>query len=405
MVKKSVVGKVVGIVALSMIAAAGCGDDTGGNGGSGGTTSTATGGSGGAGGTTSTSSQVGGGGGTGDGCLAASEHASLFTIADPAYCAVARYEAEIALGYQLPSWGRHGGPLTVVQDDAGGGVTLTRWTAPAAATGTLQKQETHVDIMLPTGAFISQQATDVPFFGWTAVGWSGGFPDTAGKMILLQGSTIHRSYDVNGAYAMAGVGDATSGRLLFSALSPLGSTALGDTALYAADACELPQPDLGAGTGCQASLEIAAWGDSSGPVAVDHDGNAFAVLASFGLGSQEARGFSASEVARGAAATPGAKLFELPGFGSSLAAITPKDGAPGKLVFQPYDASAAPLDVIAQSYLVTGGKLSADGAPQKLLGMPAAGGVSLYLITDDADRLWVAAAGEKSTTFVVLAKK
>lgn len=398
MIDWNVIGAMLGAAALSGLCLGGCGGDGGnGGGGSGGATTTTT---------TTTSASTGGGGAAGGSCLPTSEHASLFTIADTAYCAVAKYQAEGALGFQLPSWGRHQGPLTVAQDTTGGGVTLTRWALPAGATGALQKQETHVDIGLPATAFISQQATDVPFFGWTALGWAGAYPDTAGKMLMLADATIARSYDVNGAYATAAVGDTTSGRLLFSALSPLGSVAAGANALYAADACATPTPDLGAGDGCQSSLEIAAWGEFSGPVAVDRDGNVFSVLPYF-ADTQEARGFAASEIARGAAATPGTKLFELPGFGSSLAAIAPKGAARGKLIFQPFDSMATPGDVIAQSYVVEGGKVSPEGTPQKLLAMPTAAPVSLYLMTDDQDRLWVAASDDeaKTTTYVVLAPK
>lgn len=388
------------------LAAASCGGgggNTGGAGGTGGSTSTST---------TATSSTTGTGGsgtggmGTGGGaatCLDASTYAGLFTLADTNFCAVARYDASESIGYQAPSWGTHGGPLWFQPDATGGGITIQRWTPPAGATGALTKQATQVDAKIPDGAFAGAQAIDLPFFGWTAISWTGAFPNTQGQVEMIKGATVDRSYDVNGAYALAGVGNATSGRLLFTGLSPIGAATENTSGFYAADACDMPMQDLGAGTGCQASDAVATWGDSSGPVAVDRDGNAFVVLASFGMGDQEARGFAAADVARGAAPTNGVSLFTLPGFGSSLAAIAPRDGHPGLVVFQPFDMNAKPLDVVAQPYTTTSG-LAAQGTPAKLLTLASASPL-LSLFVDDANRLWVAASDDKTTTFVVVARK
>lgn len=392
-------GRWLVIAAVSALTAAeGCGSDGGNTGGAGGTSSSTT-GSGGA-------ANGGGAGGTGGApavtCLDASTHASLFTIADTSLCAVAVYEADEEIGYQLPTWGTHGGPL-VMQPGAGGVITLQRWTPPSASTGKLTKQATNVTTQIPANAFVGGTAVDLPFFGWTAIAWTGSFPDTVGEIVMIKGSTVDRSYAVNGAFSMAGVGDATGGRLLFSGLSPIGAVATDVNGFYAADACDMPSQDLGTGTGCQASAEVAAWGDSSGAVAVDHDGNAFVVLASFATGDQEARGYAAAEVARGAKATAGKSLFTLPGFGSSLAAITPKGGKPGLLVFQPLDSTATALDVIAQPYTVTAG-INVQDTPRKLLTL-AASAPSLYLMTDTTDRLWVAASGKGKSTFVVLDRK
>lgn len=377
--------------AIALAAAGGCGGDGGGAGGSGGTT--------GSGGSSSSSS---GTGGAAAGCLDGAAFASLFTIADPAFCAVAVYEADASIGYQAPTWGAHGGPLWMEPDATG--VTFTRAKAPAGSTGKLTLETAHVDAAIPAGAFAGAQAVDLPFFGWTAISWTGAFPDTAGKVLMIKDGAVGASYDANGVYAIAAAGSATGGRLLTTALSPIGSTASGANALYGADACDTPAPDLGAGTGCGAPAAIAAWGDSSGPLAVDRDGNAFAVLASFATGDQEARGFAAAEIARGAAPADGASLFTLPGFGSSLAALAPSGSSPGLLVFQPFDMNAAPLDVIAQPYTVASG-VTAMGAPAKLLAMPAVGAAALSLVADDQDRLWVAASGDAATTFVVIAKK
>ncbi|APR85536.1 Hypothetical protein A7982_10885 [Minicystis rosea] len=407
-------GRWLVIAAVSAITAAeGCGSDggnTGGAGGSGGATSSST--------TTTSSSttsssttssttsssSTGTGGAPAVTCLDASTYAGLFTIADTSFCAVAVYEADEEVGYQLPTWGTHGGPLVLLPGD-NGDVLLHRWTAPSGSTGKLTKQETVVAAKIPENAFLGGQAVDLPFFGWTGITWTGAFPDTVGEIIMINGSNVAHSYGVNGAFSLAGVGDANGGRLLFTGLSPIGETNTDVNGFYAADACNTPNQDLGTGTGCKASAEIAAWGESSGPVAVDHDGNAFVINGSFSTSDQEARGYAAAEVARGAAATAGKTLFSIPGFGSSLAAITPKGGKPGLLVFQPFDSTTyAPLDVIAQPYTVST-SVASQGTPAKLLTVPATATMGLYMMTDTSDRLWVASSGDSKTTFVVLDRK
>jgi hypothetical protein len=386
MTRWSALSVIAGAIA-AMSFAAGCGDETSRGGGGSGTTS------------------GGAGGGGSAACLDGAQFADLFAIADAGFCAVGVHTADVALGFQAPSWGSHGGPLTVVPEASGGGAALVRWAVPATATGKLEGTTTSIAAGVPDGGFLAAQAVDLPFFGWTALAWQNAYPDTTGKIVMAKDGAVGATYDVNGAYAFAGAGAASGGRFFYTALSRLGKSSEAANGLYAADACASPQPDLGAGAGCSPSLLVAGWGDSSGPVAVDADGNVFAVLASVASGDQEARGFAATQVAPGAGAVDGASLFTLPGFGSALAALAPRDGQAGLLAFQPMDPSAAPLDVVAQPYTVTSGAVVAQGAPTKLLTVPATNPPSLYLMSDAAGRLWVAATSDTSTTFVVLARK
>ena len=347
-------------------------------------------------------------------CLDPSMFSPYFAIADSTFCAVAIYTAPEAIGIQAPSWGSHGGPLVVqaatagaggAAGGAGTGVTLERWTAPPAGnTGTMTVQTTPVASALPAGTFIGSQAVDLPFFGWTAISYTNPFPDTAGKFEMIASGAIATSYDANGPYSVAAVPAASSlGRLLFSGLAPLGTTTGGTNGLYAADACSSPSQALGTGTGCTASALVAAWGDSSGPVTTDSNGDVFAVMNSSANGTQEARGFLASSVARGATATTGVTLFTIPGFSGSLAALPATATDPGVVVFQPFDASTYDaLDVVQQKF-TTGGSLAAMGAQSMLLTVAAA--QSLSFVVDGAQRLWVAASGTSSTTYVVLVRK
>ncbi len=370
------------------------------------TSSSTTTGTGGAGGATTTGS--GGGGAGGVTCLDPSASASFFTLSDPSFCVVAIYETDTSLGFaDSPTWGAHGGPLTLQTGKSEGTVDLLRWKLPAGTTGKLTAEVTHLDAMIPPKTFLGGQAFDLPFFGWTAFSWTGAFPNTQGEILLVKGATVDQRYPVNGAFALAGgATDPEHGRLLYAGLSALADAATNSNGLYAADSCGtsakpalLPGPD----PTCKAPLAISTWGEASGPVAVDRDGNAFAVMSSFSSGTQEARGFTASTVARGQGATDGTKLFTLPGFGSSIAALAPTAKAAGVVIFQPFNPTTYEAeDVIAQAYSVASATLKAEGSPATFI-KPAKSNTSLSLMRDADDRLWVGVPVTGGSTFAVLA--
>lgn len=376
-------------------------------------TSSGTGGSGGAGGaggsTASSASGASGTGGSAPTCLDATAIADVLTIKDPALCAIARYDAAEELGFNAPSWGAHGGPLTV-RAKMDGTFDLVRWTPPADTKGALTKQEVNVDGKIPVGAYLGGVAIDVPFFGWTALAWTGAFPDLTGELLLVKGGAVDKRYATNGAYAIGGTSAANmQGRLLLTGFSKVGDATAGANALFAADTCGTPaQPSLlpGMDATCKAPIAVATWGDSSGPVAVDHAGNAFVVMSSFD-DTQEARGFDAASIDRGSAPTEGVKLFTIPGFGTNLAALAPTATAPGIVAYQPTDgATFLPEDVLEQQYTVTGGALAAMGVPKTLLQAVTTNAL-LYVMVDDQDHLWVGtdkAAPATGATYVVLSR-
>ena len=365
---------------------------------------------GGAGGSSAGGSSHGGGagGGAAQVCLDPKGFEALFTIADGTLCAVARYEVDVVLGMDVPSWGRHGGPLTTGPGSQAGTVELTRFAPPAGATGTMgaPKAEIAPQIADPK-AFLGLQALDLPFFEWTALSWTGAYPATQGELFFAKGAAVAARYPVNGPYALAAVGAGGVGRVIYSGASRLDDAQASVNGLYAADSCGASGSDprlapKGDGT-CAAPVLVDAWGDASGPVAADLEGNVFAVMTSFS-GDQEARGWAGSAIARGAPAAKGDVLFTLPGFGSSLAAMAPGADGEGRIAFQPSDpTSFAPMDVVGQRFTVSGGHVAPQGAPAKLLGLGALG-AQLTLMTDDAGRLWVGAPDATGkTTFVVLA--
>jgi hypothetical protein len=328
-----------------------------------------------------------------------------------AVCAVAVYSSDddIANYASSPTWGSHGGLLSVAKGAAAGTIELTRWQAPSGATGELTGQTSAIAANIQGNWFAGAQAIDLPFFGWTAVSWTAQFPATGGEVILAKGDVVEQRYDVNGFYAAAGIGTEAKGRLLYSGLSKLESPADSKSGLYAADSCGGPGQDPrlvpDGDASCAAPSAVALWSDSSGPVAVDGAGNVFAVMASFVSGDQELRGFEASTVAPGAPPTSGDVLFKVPGFGTALGAIAPSAGEPGLIAFQPSDAATATsLDVIGQRYSVTAGKVKAEGASSVLLKLAKAG-TFLTITADDQGRLWVGGPqGTGGTLFVVVAR-
>ncbi|WP_437807978.1 hypothetical protein [Sorangium sp. So ce1078] len=329
----------------------------------------------------------GGAGGSGAGCVDARSHDALFSLIDPAWCAVAVYTTDEEIGFASVTWGRHGGPM-FARSDAEGAVEIVRLTPPEGADGRLAAARATVDAGIPDGAFLGGQAVDLPFFDWTAISWTGAFPDTLGELLLIEDRAVATRYEVNGFFAAAAV----EGRLLHTGLSPVGDPDARTNGLYAADRCGAAGQDARLApegdASCAEPAAVAAWGDSSGPVAADRRGNVFAVLPSAG-GEQQARGFAAGAIARGAGPAEGDVLFSLPGSGMSLAALAPEQGAPGLLVFQPNDpATYEALAPIAVAFSDDGGRVRADGSPASLIELATAG-TSLSLLADEANRLWI----------------
>jgi sugar lactone lactonase YvrE len=161
-----------------------------------------------------------------------------------------------------------------------------------------------------------------------------------------------------------------------------------------------------AGSGCASPFLVSAWGDQGLGLAVDADGNVFAVMLKGVTTETEARGFAAAQIARGAAAVAGTPLFTLPGAGTTTAAMAPVAGADGILAFQPATRVTFDfVDVVEQRYRITNGAVAAVGQPRALLTL-ATPDTSLGLATDGAGRRWVAGPrGGGDIVFVVVARR
>jgi hypothetical protein len=151
------------------------------------------------------------------------------------------------------------------------------------------------------------------------------------------------------------------------------------------------------------SFPYDQWGDSTGPMAVDADGNVFAVMTSFD-GTQNARGFGATQIQL-AEPTVGTDFFTIDGFGTPLAALAPTiDGDEGLLVYQATDAETFAQDpAIVVAYAAGDGIVAPSGEPETLL-TPTGVGAPVSLMTDDQERIWVGVGTKGGTRFAVLAR-
>lgn len=372
---------------------------TGGAGGGGG----AVGGAGGQGG--AGQGGAGGGGGAASACLDDSEHDTVFTIDLAGLCVVDKFTAPFEIGYALqPKWGRHGGPVTMVQAYNGADptdeVTITRWAVPTMTNTSLTTMESIGPFSLgigpvALGPFISPAVIDLPLSTWTLVGWTG--QNAEGEIIAIDGTAVAERWANVGYFDATVVDDGTKARLLHTGQTQIldGDSGNASTGLYAADFCSGPML-----CATDNAFTIATWGGANGPVARDTAGNIFAVNTDYIAGDQELRGFRASDMAPGQNGEAGTELFTVVGYGSALAVLDDGPGVDGIALYQPIEGIDA-QPVIAQHFKVTGNGVSDQGTPVTALTLLANEGVSL--MNDPQGRVWMGVVTESGvTTFYVL---
>jgi hypothetical protein len=363
---------------------------------------------------TSSSGSGGSGGGSSTVCIDPTTYADVLTISDTGFCVVGSYETDAIKEGAALTWGRHGGPMfAVTVSTPAGAIDLTRLTAPEmATTGKLIKGTNTIPLGLPMGSFFGAQVIDLPFFNWTIISYTNADALNTGAIVVLDGIDSVLTYAINGFYSGAAIGpDEKSGRLFYSGLSPIFKNASNTNALYAAEPCgtadNKPRLVSDNDTTCADSFAVEAFGKYSGPIAVDTTGNVFVVMSTDT--DQEARGYSADMVKRGAGTATGTSMFKVPGYGGSLAAVAPDAAGTGVLVFQPQEYDAASMmsqgkDVIAQRFTVEGGVITNKGLAGPMM-TPTATGEVLNFTSDDQGRIWVAVKRGSGTAMLVVARK
>ena len=181
-------------------------------------------------------------------------------------------------------------------------------------------------------------------------------------------------------------------------MSELGATSSDTSGIYAADwnAASPSSPT---------SATVDAWGLANGPVTVDAEGNAFAVMTDYINGNQTLRAWPSTAVAPGTTAPlMGTELWVLPGFGSSLAAMAPA-GADGLAFYQSqtFDGNGVVNeDVTLQRYEVSGDAVDPKGAASTGIDL-VTDNTEVVLFVDGTGRLWLGVSDSlSSAVFYVL---
>ncbi len=334
--------------------------------------------------------------------MPATASAPYFSIQTSDLCVVAVYTAPaLTLGFDEPTWGRHGGPLTA-STMMGSSATATnvdveRWTLAGT---TLTKTSTTVPVMgvSSTTDFFDSQLLDL-LPTESVIAWTGAAP-TDGQIVFLNDTAVVGSpANTTGVFSYAKVGPSTGGvtRLVYTGTSTVAATMPGKNGVYAADF----HTD---GSSAGSPVAVSQWGEASGPVASDSAGNVIAIATKFSDGTQEMRGFAATTIAPLAGPSNGDVLLDTNGFGSSLAAIAPSGTNPGLAVLQPEIGMGTNQDVVLVKYTSNGSKLTPS--PMTTLLKLTTADTGFSLMTDDQDRIWVGAATASGmgTTFLVLAR-
>lgn len=381
--------------ALAATAAIGCSDEGEGDGPSSSSTTTSS--------SSSTSSAGGGGAGGGDGggggagggagaCLPESVHQADFALAGDTLCVVERVDAPglfVEPYGAAPSWGRHGGLLTLLPDQ--GGVTLIRW---SVVDGALLGDDTDVAVAgLPGDAFIGEQAVDLPGTSATAFAWTGSDFFNEGGLVVATGSGVSsKLLTGGGGLAASATG---GGRLFHAGLSAIGGAAVATVGLYAADL---------AGGGVADGAVVEAWGLATGPTAVDADGHVLSIQTDYLEETQELRLYAAADVAPGSGAAVGTALAVLPGYGDALAVMAPSGARPGLVFLQRNEgALGAHRDVELLRY-TPGQAVSTPATSAETVIDLAAEDTNVTLTIDDQERLWLGVPRDDGAVFYVLAR-
>ena len=347
----------------------------------------------------SSSSGAGGGGGAPAACLDDSVTAADFSIKTADLCPIAVYTApafEITAGGTVPTWGRHGGLLTLTVDSTvdGAEVHLERWSLAGTELDKTDTVITHVS-EIPADGFPGTEAIDLPFQNLTAISWTGADFFSQGGVLFLSDTAVVDSHLATGVTGMAVLGTSTAARFLYTGLSSFGGPTDGTNALYYGDFAD--------GTlGTSAAFDT--WGEASGAVGTDADGHVIAINTSFSTNEQIAHGYAATTIAHGSRPAVGTPLLTLGGFGDALATLAPAGASPGLALYQPTSGTDfTQQDVTVLRYTVTADAIAAAGN-ETILQLTTAD-TNLTLTSDDAGHVWVGApAAGGGATFYLLAR-
>jgi len=305
-------------------------------------------------------------------------------------------------------WGNHGGPMVTTQVytavDAAAKPGVVRYTVPSTATGNTTKKEVAFAPApsLPTTLFYGADGmVDLPFGNLAILTYTGsgaGFPGEGLLYAKDYDAVVSRARS-NGVYSAVGLGEKT---FVYSALSPFSgaASATTDNGLYAAELCGADK--LAPEGACKPSAKLFGWTGSSGPVAVDPQGNTF-VGASLSAGDA-IYAAAAAEVKAIGAATRVELANKTTGGTASIAVVGPEGAAPGFVIAKGYDAATA-TPAYAQGYRLP---LAKDGATIDAALSAGSAAEAFSVFSSAQNDLWVAvelSAGTPRRVFLQLRRK
>jgi hypothetical protein len=313
-------------------------------------------------------------------------------------------------------WGRHGGPISTVTDDATGKITVTRWTLPNDIRGAA----TPVDVNAatpsgrPTPAFYGydDRMIDLPFGPFGLISYTGTNAATTGEFLLYDQNytaVVSRGF-VNGVYSAVGVSSNTQKRVVYTGTSPVTATATATSqnGLWASSLCADQLAPTGA---CPPSARIIAWDGFSGPVTTDNAGNVFVAAFLAGGGGDAGAPTDAIYGITRVEALSDTLLTSLPlhkattNGTQAIAAISPEGAKGGFLVAKGRESGATAAASYAVPYVVQG---QAVVRPEATLQNALESGLqskSHSLFSDSDGDLWVYVSTDSTGYFIELRRK
>lgn len=359
-----------------------------------------------------------GSGGTGGaaGCLDPSAYAAWITVADAfPFCVTEVHTIGATVGssfYAGFSWGRHNGPMALTGTDSS--ATLHRFQLGASPTDPSVEQTTTLSGITPVATPVYWGSV-VEIGDGTLASYSTGDASAKGEVLYTDTAfaNVTSRANVNGYFSGAVVPTASSNRLLFTALSPLGAPASTPAAagLYPFDVCS---GSVSVSPSCPAGAEITSWSSYAGSVITDASHNVFAAMSGSVGGTssrQYIRGFAAASLA-GTLASPGPEgdsIVDVDGYGIGMAVVAPAAETSGWLVAVTGDSSSFLANpAVAVPFDINAGVIS-PGTPVPASIAPVTSGTSFTVFDDGAGNVWVAidgpSSGDPSGAFVKLSAK
>lgn len=302
-------------------------------------------------------------------------------------------------------WGQHGGPIATLADDASSAPIVTRWwipkseNAPAAQQPLLAAKP--ADLPANTDSFFWNNDGFLDTADGALMAWSNSGANFTGELLQYSKNyenVVSRGW-VNGYYSGASL---SATRLVYSGLSGITAQAAPETAECGLYASEISPTSIVPST---PSTRLVKWQGSSGPVAVDNNGNVF--VAAFVTGGAHSDAIYALGKNQALASEPqtAATVSEGDNGGTASLATASAPGATKGWVFaKGWDTSSA-QPIYARAYSATPDAVATDGEVIADAIKPVLASSTLSVFGDPKGNLWVTVTAEAGAWLIELEPK